>query len=130
MTTIPKTPEAPRQHTPTQDQAGNPTTCFCCGMRAVGIGINPNAKQDPHYLCKRCIMAIDDYKRIRRLDDYEIKALDAGVDAVGEWISERGLWGVLLEDYDELDRRMLVKAAWVGATEGLRKLLASGEAPF
>ncbi|MGR9056059.1 hypothetical protein ACU8NH_09135 [Rhizobium leguminosarum] len=108
--------------TPTIDAAGDPTTCFCCGMRAVALGIN-HQKGDPQYLCRRCVVAIDDYKKIRRLDDYELAALDGGVDAVGEWIEQRGLWGVALDDYDELDRRMLVKAAWEGSARALREAL-------
>ncbi|MBB5664763.1 hypothetical protein GGE68_002960 [Rhizobium leguminosarum] len=122
MSTIPKT-----AFTPTVDAAGDPTTCFCCGMRAVALGIN-HTKGDTQYLCRRCIVAIDDYKKIRRLDDYELAALDGGVEAVGEWIEERGLWGVALDDYDELDRRMLVKAAWSGAAARLREALK--DAPF
>lgn len=113
--------------TPTVADNGDPATCFCCGMRAVGIGINANQK-DPGYLCKRCIVAIDDYKKIRRLDDYELKALDGGVDAVGDWIAEHGVTD--LAHYDELMQRMLVKAAWEGAARRLRELISSGEAPF
>nr|WP_246802283.1 DUF6511 domain-containing protein [Rhizobium leucaenae] len=96
-------------------------------MRAQALGISRNPKSDPSYLCKRCIVAIDDYKKIRRLDDYELAALDAGVDAVGEWIVQRGL-GADLSLYDELDQRMLVKAAWEGCARGLRAALS--EAPF
>ncbi|MBY3543649.1 hypothetical protein HFN71_28610 [Rhizobium laguerreae] len=112
--------------TPTVDAAGDPTTCFCCGMRAVALGINPKPG-DPQYLCRRCIVAIDDYKKIRRLDEFELAALDGGVDAVGEWISENG--GVTdLQFYDELMQRLLVKAAWEGCARGLRAALK--EAPF
>lgn len=112
--------------TPTVDPAGDPTTCFCCGMRAVALGINPKPG-DPQYLCRRCIVAIDDYKKIRALDQYELAALDGGVDAVGDWIAERGI-GTELSVYDELDQRMLVKAAWEGCARRLRELLK--EAPF
>lgn len=111
---------------PTVDPAGDPTTCFCCGMRAVALGIN-HQKGDPQYLCRRCIVAIDDYKKIKRLDEFELAALDAGVDAVGDWIAERGI-GTELSNYDELDQRMLVKAAWEGCARGLRAALK--EAPF
>lgn len=112
--------------TPTVDAAGDPTTCFCCGMRAVALGINPKLG-DPQYLCRRCIVAIDDYKKIRRLDEFELAALDGGVDAVGEWISENG--GVTdLAHFDELAQRLLVKAAWEGCARGLRAALK--EAPF
>jgi hypothetical protein len=112
--------------TPTVDAAGDPTACFCCGMRAVALGAN-HQKGDPQYLCRRCIVAIDDYKKIRRLDEFELVALDAGVDAVGEWIAENG--GVTdLAHFDELAQRMLVKAAWEGCARGLRAALK--EAPF
>lgn len=112
--------------TPTVDPAGDPTTCFCCGMRAVAVGIN-HQKGDPQYLCRRCIVAIDDYKKIRRLDEFELAALDGGVDAVGEWISQNG--GVTdLQFYDELMQRLLVKAAWEGCARRLREALK--EAPF
>nr|OAP95123.1 hypothetical protein A4U53_18040 [Rhizobium leguminosarum] len=111
---------------PTVDSTGSATCCFVCGMRAQALGINPG-KGDPHFICRRCSVAIDDYKKIRRLDDYELVALDAGVDAVGEWIAERGL-GADLSLYDDLDQRMLVKAAWEGCARGLRAALK--EAPF
>ena len=113
--------------TPTVADNGDPATCFCCGMRAVGIGINANQK-DPGYLCKRCIVAIDDYKKIRRLDDYELKALDGGVDAVGEYLDSIGIYDLSL--LDELGARMVVKAAWEGCADRLRKLLNEGSAPF
>ncbi|RWX20555.1 hypothetical protein EHH54_41115, partial [Rhizobium leguminosarum] len=87
MTKLPGKPILP--FTPTVDAAGDPTTCFCCGMRAVALGVNLQ-KGDPQYLCRRCVVAIDDYKKIRRLDEFELVALDAGVDAVGEWIAEDG----------------------------------------
>nr|WP_037135889.1 DUF6511 domain-containing protein [Rhizobium leucaenae] len=96
-------------------------------MRAVALGVAPNPKPDPQYLCRRCIVAIDDYKKIRRLDDYELAALEGGVDAVGEFIASKGnLTDLSL--YDELDQRMLVKAAWEGCARGLREALKS--APF
>ncbi|MBO9194348.1 hypothetical protein J5277_09545 [Rhizobium sp. 16-449-1b] len=113
--------------TPTVDAAGDPTTCFCCGMRAVALGVAPNPKPDPQYLCRRCIVSINDYKKIRRLDDYELRALDAGVEAVGEWIADNG--GLTeLAHYDELNQRLLVKAAWEGCARGLREALK--DAPF
>ncbi|RWX22600.1 hypothetical protein EHH54_39025 [Rhizobium leguminosarum] len=124
MTKLPGKPILP--FTPTVDAAGDPTTCFCCGMRAVALGVN-HQKGDPQYLCRRCVVAIDDYKKIRRLDEFELVALDAGVDAVGEWIAENG--GVTeLAHFDELAQRMLVKAAWEGCARGLREALR--DAPF
>lgn len=124
-------PTTPRQHTPTVDAYDNPTCCYVCGMRAVALGVNPTYKKptdDPHFICKRCAMAIDDYKKIRRLDDFELQALDGGVDAVGEYLDGIGIYDLSL--LDELGARMVVKAAWEGATSRLRKLLNEGSAPF
>ncbi|QCM10293.1 hypothetical protein CFBP6625_07995 [Agrobacterium tumefaciens] len=122
-----KLPTTPRQHTPTVDADHNPTTCFVCGMHAFGIGVNDNGRdKDPHYICRRCAVGIDNYKKIDRLDDYELRALDAGVDAVGEYIAEHGVTD--LAHFDELMQRMMVKAAWEGCARGLRAALS--EAPF
>lgn len=122
-----KLPTTPREHTPTVDADHNPTTCFVCGMHAFGIGVNANGRdKDPHYICRRCAVGIDNYKKIERLDDYELRALDAGVDAVGEYIAEHGVTD--LSHFDELMQRMMVKAAWEGCARGLRAALS--EAPF
>ena len=122
-----KLPTTPRQHTPTVDADHNPTTCFVCGMHAFGIGVNANSRdKDPHYICRRCAVGIDNYKKIDRLDDYELRALDAGVDAVGEYLDGIGIYDLTL--MDELNQRMIVKAAWEGAARGLRAALS--EAPF
>ena len=122
-----KLPTTPRQHTPTVDADHNPTTCFVCGMHAFGIGVNANGRdKDPHYICRRCAVGIDNYKKIDRLDDYELRALDAGVDAVGEYLDTIGIYDLTL--MDELNQRMIVKAAWEGAARGLRAALS--EAPF
>lgn len=71
-------------------------------------------------------MGIDNYKKIDRLDDYELRALDAGVDAVGEYLATIGIYDLTL--MDELNQRMIVKAAWEGCARGLRAALS--EAPF
>lgn len=128
MTKLPGKPILPI--TPTQDEHGNPTTCLACGRVAMGIG--RGLKQggeliDPGFLCKGCIVAVHDLSKMDRLSIFELKALDAGVDAVGEWIAENG--GVTdLAHYDELMQRMLVKSAWEGCIRGVREALK--EAPF
>lgn len=124
-----KLPTTPRQHTPTVDTHGEPTCCYVCGMRAFGLGVNQDRRdKDPHYICKRCAMAIDDYKKIRCLDQFELQALDGGVDAVGDYLDEIGIYD--LTAMDELNRRMIVKAAWEGCAARLRELLSEGSAPF
>ncbi len=72
-------------------------------------------------------MAIDDYKKIRRLDDYELKALDGGVEAVGEYIEEHGVTDLAF--YDGLMQKMLVKARG-GLRQETEEIAAKREALF
>lgn len=113
----------------TQDETGTPTLCYCCSRRAVGIGINRTGKGDPAYVCGECILIIEELRKVRRFDLYEIAALEGGVDAVGEWIEQRGI-GTHLEHYDELDQKMLVRAAVTGFQDRLRRVIRDGVAPF
>lgn len=116
--------------TPTADEDHSPTTCQACGRVALGIGraIKQGGKMmDPGYLCRQCVVAVSDLSKMDRLSAYELRALDAGVESVGEYISENG--GVTdLAYMDELGARMLVKAAWEGCIKGVRAALK--EAPF
>lgn len=127
MTKLPGKPVLPI--TPTQDEDGTPTTCTACGRIAMGIGVGFKHRNDdePRYLCKGCITAVSDLSKFDRLSVFELAALDAGVDAVGDYILERGL-GTDLQFYDSLDQRMLVKAAWEGCIKGVRAALK--EPPF
>jgi hypothetical protein len=114
--------------TPTADETGAPTTCRACGRVAIGIGVGFKHKgDDPSFLCKGCLVAVSDLSKFDRLSLFELKALDAGVEAVGEWIEQRGN-GTDLQYFDSLDQRMLVKAAWEGCIRGVREALK--EAPF
>lgn len=123
-------PKLNLQRTPTVDGSGMPTCCFVCGMRAWGIGINQNRKDpDPHYICKRCAVAIDDYKKIDCMDQFELKALDGGVDAVGEYLRSEPQVGTDLAYFDDLSQKMLVKAAVEGFARELRRLI-NEDAPF
>jgi len=116
--------------TPTADANGAPTTCKACGMLAFGVGratLDARGRMiDAGYLCKPCIVATGDLTKLDRLSLYEIKALDAGVDAVGEYLETIGLYDLSL--MDDLNRRMIVKAAWEGCARGVRDSLR--EAPF
>lgn len=115
--------------TPTCDEDLSPTTCMACGRIALGIGrarYNGRKLEDPGYLCRQCIVAVSDLSKMDRLSLFELKALDAGVEAVGEYIAEHGVTD--LAHYDELMQRMLVKAAWLGCVKGVREALKN--APF
>lgn len=112
--------------TPTVEDTGQPTVCHCCGRRAIGIGMAQ--KGDPQYVCGECILLVEELRKVRRLDLYELAALDGGVDAVGEYIAQKGITDLAF--MDELDQRLIVKAAWMGSVDRLRKLLREGSAPF
>ncbi|WP_312405257.1 DUF6511 domain-containing protein [Rhizobium sp.] len=128
MTKIPGSPVLPI--TPTVDDDHNPTTCMACGRIALGLGraIKKGGKMiDPGFLCKGCVVAVHDLSKMDRLSVFELQALDAGVESVGEYIEENG--GITdLAHMDELGARMLVKAAWEGCIRGVRSALK--EAPF
>ena len=131
ITQLLKRPTLPIQ--PTQDETGAPTVCMACSRMAIGLGravVNHRGQlQDAGFLCKKCIVSVGDLTKMDRLNHYELQALDAAVDAVGEWIEQRGI-GTELSYYDDLDRRMLVKAAVLGFGEGVRAALRAGDVPF
>lgn len=116
--------------TPTADADGNPTVCRCCGRHAIGIGVGFTSRQDtdPGFLCRECVLLVEQIMSVRRMDQYELKALDGGVDAVGSYLTQIGKTD--LAECDELEARMLVKAVWQGCGDRLRQLLRDGVAPF
>lgn len=115
---------------PTQDESGAPTVCKCCGMLAFGIGrsnpLDRSRDKDPGFMCKSCMLAAGDLTKLDRVSLYEVKALESGVEAVGKWLEEKGITDLAL--MDELDAKLLVRAAWEGCARGIRESLR--EAPF
>ena len=107
-----------------------PAVCHCCGRHAQGVGIGDGKPgSDPKYLCAQCVGIMQQLRHIRRMDPYELEALDGGVDAVGDYIES--LDGKTeLADYDDLERRMLVKAAWQGCADRLREIVREKGVPF
>lgn len=137
MTKIPKGPTpataASLPFTPTADKNGDPTVCWCCGFRADGLGIatarlKEKAATEKNYICVKCATVVGRIRAADRMDQFELRALDGGVEAVGEYIATHGITD--LSFYDELMQRMLVKAAWFGSAEALRAELESHNAPF
>lgn len=104
----------------------DPDICHVCQRHSLGVGF---AHRDGNrWLCKECIEIVEYVRSARRLDAYELRALDGGVDAVGAFIES--IDGKTdLADYDENEQRMLVKAAWLGCGKEMRRLLKE-EAPF
>lgn len=99
--------------------------CHVCFRHAVGLGVQEH-KEPIRWLCKECADIAEHIRSRRRLDTYELRALDTGVEAVGEFL--QSIQKTDLADCDELEARMLVKAAWEGCGQGMREALK--EAPF
>ncbi|MCX2696698.1 DUF6511 domain-containing protein [Ochrobactrum chromiisoli] len=99
--------------------------CHVCLRHAVGLGVQEH-KEPIRWLCKECADIAEHIRTRRRLDPYELRALDAGVESVGEFLSSINKTD--LAECDELEARMLVKAAWEGCGRGMREALK--EAPF
>lgn len=111
---------------PTQDENHNPTVCKACGGLAIGLGRSTPGSRDPGFLCKPCIVAVGDLTKLDRLSLYEVKALEGGKEAGGQWLAEKGITDVAL--LDDLDILLFCKAIWQGCTDGVREALR--EAPF
>lgn len=94
----------------------------------VCLGSASKAQPDKRFVCAPCSILVSKVRRGARMDPYELKALDGGVDAVGDYVGEIGKTD--LGDYDELEQRMLVKAAWQGSVRRLHEILSNNEAPF
>lgn len=112
--------------TPTVDTSHHPTVCKVCGMLAIGLGRSTPGSKDPGFLCKPCIVAVGDLTKLDRVSIYEVKALEKGVEAAGEWLEQKGIYDLTL--LDELDRLMFCKAIWNGCAQGVRESLR--DAPF
>lgn len=104
--------------------------CTCCQRHAIGVGISDTTynKNEPiRWLCRECADIAMHIRSVRRLDPFELQALDGGVDAVGAYLGTIGKTD--LAEMDELEARLLVKAAWQGCGDRLRKELREGT-PF
>jgi hypothetical protein len=118
---------------PTQDAYGEPTCCHCCGRRSDNLGLGTDrlqkrAKDDPRFVCAQCAIVVGRLSNTRRLDMFELRALDGAVDAVGDYLNTVGMYDLSL--FDELQQRMLCKAAVQGFGDALRRELESSNAPF
>lgn len=103
----------------------DPTTCYVCTRHAIATGIGTPA--DPRYLCKECIMSIDDLRKIKRPSAYELMARKGGVEAAAPLVAE---FGSDLALWDETQVEMFVGAVWKGCADRLRELVRDGSAPF
>ncbi|WP_019999063.1 DUF6511 domain-containing protein [Aureimonas ureilytica] len=105
-----------------------PDICHCCGFRAEGAGLAPERRGQPfRWFCKECLLILDRIRDARRLDAFEEKAIDGGVEAVGVMLTALDKFD--LSEMSELEAREIVKVAWKGCADRLRELLREG-APF
>lgn len=115
---------------PTCDEHGQPEVCYACGVRraiGIGVGFQNKGDKDPQFLCGECAPLVRAIRSIRRFDTYELKALDGCIEAVGDFLGERGITDLSL--LDELDAKMLCKRVVIAFGDTLRRLLRD-EAPF
>lgn len=108
----------------------DPADCHVCGKHAVGVGIGfaSRGDNDPRWLCDECIAIIEDIRKIRRLDPYEMKAREGGMNAAGDYIEEIGK-----TDFAEFEPDQVLTMCgriWDGCAKELRRLIRAGEAPF
>lgn len=104
---------------------GMPAVCNCCGRAATGVGIG-DAKE-PRFLCQECVLILEQIKRVRRFDPYELEARLGGMEAAGPLIDE---FGSDLAEWDEEQVLMFCGAIWKGCADKLREVIRKGEAPF
>ncbi len=107
-------------------QGSEPGICWLCGHQASGVGVGQPkfGKGDYKWLCEECIPIAENVKAtaLHKLKILELEALQGGVDAVGDYLQTRGFTD--LAHADELDCRLIVKAAWEGSARRLRELIS------
>src|SRR5690606_27604632 len=93
----------------------DPTTCHICQTeRAIGIGIGftSNRDKDPRWLCAECALIVEDIRKIKRMDAYELAALDKVDEIAGEYAASVGKTD--MADFEDIERRMLWKTVVQG----------------
>jgi hypothetical protein len=103
-----------------------PADCHFCGKHAIGLGIGSNAK-DPRWLCAECSLILEDFKKIKRADAYEIRARQGGMAAAGPLVEE---WGSDLAEWSEEQVLKFCGTIWDGCAAELRRLVRNNDAPF
>lgn len=102
--------------------------CHCCETnRAIGIGFAGRTTKDNRWFCAECALILEDIKRIKRMDAYQLKALDKVDDIAGDYAAEVGLTDMAA--MDDLTRKMLWKTVVQGYSAALRDAIRN-DAPF
>lgn len=119
-------------HNPTSTGAPlhTPTTCWCCGRHATGIGMEGfgrDGKQDPRWVCELCAPLIEQIRAARSFDVYEENAVAATILGVGELIEE---YGPDLGAWTEAQVQQFVMQIILGFGDAIREQVRSTEVPF
>jgi hypothetical protein len=103
--------------------------CHVCGFTGcgVGIGFTHSRDKDPKWLCVECALIIEDIKKVKRMDAYELRAREGGVEAAAQVIEA---YGTCLDEYTDEQAAMLAGAIWKGCAARLRELIRGEGAPF
>jgi len=103
-----------------------PDTCFVCQRHATGLGVGD--ARNPRWLCQECSLIAEQIRSTKRLDMFEVNALEGGLEAVGEYLDEIGKYD--LSTFTDIEARMLVKRAWLAVGNSIRKQIREHRAPF
>lgn len=107
-----------------------PMTCWCCGRRATGIGMDQFGRDqlgDPRWLCEMCVPLMEQIRAARHFDIYEDRAVDMAIDSVGPLIGE---YGPDLSEWNESQRRQFVMEIVLGFGDAVRKQVREQAVPF
>lgn len=107
-----------------------PTTCWCCGRHATGIGMDGfgrDGRGDPRWLCDLCVPLMHQIRAARTFDTYEENAVTATILGVGDLVAE---WGSDLAEWEEAQVRQFVTEIILGFGDAIREQVRSTEVPF
>lgn len=113
---------------PTVDRESRfPTTCYCCGRAAGGMGIG-QYRTDPKYLCDLCVMIASQIKSVMNFKPYEEMAIGTAVEAVGAYLDEIDKCD--LSEFTEVEQDELIRRVVLAFSNGIREAVAENEVPF
>lgn len=106
-----------------------PADCAICGMHAIGVGLGftHSRDKDPRWICAECALIVEDIRKVKRMDAFELKAREGGMDAGGPYIEQ---YGSDLSEWSEDQALQFVGAVWRGCATRIRELIRGNEAPF
>jgi hypothetical protein len=116
----------PFRPTSVQTQNYNPSTCFCCGRHAMGVGVGN--KFEPKFLCELCIMIIEQIKAVTNWDHYELLAVERGGEAAGAYLDRIGKTDLATLTQEEWG--FFLREVIAGFGTALRKIVKNREVPF